>query len=137
MRAPGDGDIAIEYHPHSGKRTRIVTAEEFKEILNDQPDPTTLPDDEPWLPFSSRENFDFAELVHDAKLNRKHAERLINLINHCQKSPGSFTLRNYNDLRGSLEDASKLLTNVTIQHMSFAPDSELITNHSFSSNGMM
>lgn len=72
-------------------------------------------DESPWLPFSSRENFDFAEIVHDAKLNRKHAERLIDLINHCQKSPGSFTLRNYKDLGSSLENASKLLTNVTIQ----------------------
>lgn len=113
-QAPQDGEIAIEYHPHSGRRTRVVSAEEFKETLNNQPDPTILPDDEPWLPFSSREDFDFAELVHDAKLNQKQTERLINLINHCQKSPGSFTLRNYNDLRSSLEHASKLLTNVRI-----------------------
>ena len=113
-QAPQDGDIAIEYHPHSGRRTRVVSAEEFKETLNNQPDPTILPDDEPWLPFLSREDFDFVELVHDAKLNQKQTERLINLINHCQTPPGSFTLRNYNDLRSSLEHASKLLTNVRI-----------------------
>ena len=113
-QAPQDGDIAIEYHPHSRRRTRIVNAEEFKETLNNQPDPTMPPDDEPWLPFSSRENFDFAELVHDAKLNQKQTDRLIGLINRCQTSPGSFTLCNYNDLRSSLENASKLLTNVRI-----------------------
>ena len=113
-QAPQDGDIAIEYHPHSGRRTRVVSAEEFKETLNNQPDPTILPDDEPWLPFSSREDFDFVELVHDAKLNQKQTERLINLINHCQTPPGSFTLHNYNDLRSSLKHASKLLTNVRI-----------------------
>ena len=113
-QAPQDGDIAIEYHPHSGRRTRVVSAEEFKETLNNQPDPTILPDDEPWLPFSSREDFDFVELVHDAKLNQKQTKRLINLINHCQTSLGSFTLHNYNNLRSSLEHVSKLLTNVRI-----------------------
>lgn len=101
----------IEYHPHSERPTRIVSPEEFKKMFNDQPDPTAPPDDEPWHPFSTREDFDFAELVHDTKLNQKQIERFIDIINRCQKSPGSFTMRNHNDLKGSLEKASKLLTN--------------------------
>ena len=82
-------------------------------MFNNQPDPTAPPDDEPWRPFLTREDFDFAELVHDAKLNQKQIERFIDIINCCQESPGSFTMRNYNNLKDSLANVSKLLTNVT------------------------
>lgn len=112
-RVPEDGDIVIEYHPHSERPTRVISPEEFKGMFKGQPDPTAQPDDEPWRPFSTREDFDFAELAHDAKLNQKQVERLIEIFNRCQKSPGPFTIRKYSDLKNSLENASKLLTNVT------------------------
>ena len=35
-----DGDIVIEYHPHSEKSTRILSPNEFKESLYHCPDPT-------------------------------------------------------------------------------------------------
>lgn len=109
---PQDGDIVIEYHPHSGKARRILSPEEFKESLNRHPDPTGT-HDEPWRPFSSREDFEFAEFAQDAKLNRKQIDSLIKLIRHCQEGQGPFTMTGYNDLKRALEDASKLLTNVT------------------------
>jgi hypothetical protein len=62
-------DIKIEYHPSSKKPTRILSPEEFKASLSDLSDPKKPPFDEPWLPFCSREDFEFAEVVHDAKLN--------------------------------------------------------------------
>lgn len=107
------GDILIEYHPHSGKVTRILSPEEFKESLGDRSEPTDQPDDEPWRPFRSREDFEFADFVHDAALNRTQIEWLMKFVQHCQDTPGSFTLRNYNDLKSLLEDASKLLTPVS------------------------
>jgi len=82
-------------------------------MFNDQPNPTARPDDEPWRPFLTREDFDFAELAHDAKLNQKQIERLIELFNRCQQQPGPFTIRKYGDLKRSLENAGRLLTNVT------------------------
>ena len=102
----------IEYHPHSERPARILTPEEFKGVSDHNPDPTAPPDDEPWRPFSTREDFDFAELAHDTKLNQKQIERLIDIFNRCQKSPGPFTIRKHSDLKYSLEEASKLLTNV-------------------------
>ena len=111
---PNTGDIRIEYHPHSGKDTRFLSSEEFKTTMNSDPEPTEPPDDEPWRPFHSREEFEFAELVHDAALNRPQIERLMKLINCCQDTPGAFTFRNYGDLKDSLESASKLLTPVCI-----------------------
>ena len=117
-KTPNVGDIVIEYHPRSGRDTQILSPGEFKESLSDRSEPTELPDDEPWRPFRSREDYEFAELVHDAALNRTQTERLIKLLRRCQDSPGSFTLQNYNDLKNLLESASKLLTPVTISSSS-------------------
>ena len=113
MQTPNAGDIMIEYHPHSGRDARVLSSEEYKETLSDRSEPTEPPDIEPWRPFRSREDYEFAELVHDAALNRTHTERLIKLLQRCQDSPGSFTLRGYNDLKDSLESASKMLTPVS------------------------
>ena len=107
------GDIVIEYHPHSERDTRILSPEEFKASLSDDSEPAKPPDDEPWRPFHSREDFEFAELVRDAALNRTQIDRLIKLVQHYQDTPGSFAFRGYDDLKTSLENASKLLTPVT------------------------
>ena len=80
----------------------------------DDSDPTRPPDDKPWLPFHSREDFEFAELVHDVALNRPQIERLIRLFQRCQKGPGSLTFKKYNDLKDLLESASKMLTPITM-----------------------
>lgn len=114
MRAPKASDFVIEYHPHSKRATRIISTEEFKASLIDNSVPTSPPDDNPWRPFRSREDFEFAELVHDASLNRPQIERFIKLIQCCQDAPGAFTFRKYSDLKDSLESASRILTPVTI-----------------------
>ena len=109
-----DGDIVIEYHPHSKKSTRILSPNEFKESLYHRPDPTVAPvDNQPWQPFSTREDFDFSELVHDMKLNRNQIEQLIKLIQQCQDVLGSFTLRKYTNLQKVLNRSANLLTQVT------------------------
>ena len=82
--------------------------------LSDDLEPTEPQDNKSWLPFHSREDFEFAELMNDATLNKTQVKRLIKLIRCCQDVPGSFTIKNYNELKGSLENASKLLTPVTI-----------------------
>lgn len=112
-QTPGDGDIVIEYHPHGERVRRILSPEIFKETLNPRSTCANVgPMEEPWRPFSSREDFEFAELVHDAKLNRERTERMIRLIRRCQEEPGLFTLKNYNDLKAVSERAHKLLTGV-------------------------
>jgi len=86
--------------------------EEFKRGINDAAS-AELPDEEPWLPFRSREDFEFAEIVHDAAMNQSQIDNLIKFIHHCQENPGTFTLESCRDLKKSWEDASALLTNVS------------------------
>ncbi|KAF9783985.1 hypothetical protein BJ322DRAFT_1007764 [Thelephora terrestris] len=109
-QTPDNGDIKIEYHPHSGKGTHILSSDEYRESFRDHSEPTPPDDDRPWLPFSSQEDFEFTEFVHDAALNQKQINRLIKLIRTCQKEPNKFTFRNFKDMRASLDNASKLLT---------------------------
>jgi hypothetical protein len=113
-RTPQEGDIEIVYHPHSEKDTLILSPEEFKEGLNPRSEPAGPLDGEPWRPFSSRVDFDFAELVHNAKLNRKQIEGLIKIIQQCKDEPGLFTFNGYNDLKKVLDSTEKLLTKVSI-----------------------
>lgn len=110
---PKDGEILIEYHPRSEKATRILSPDEFKKSSNYYPDPVGPLNGEPWLPYASREDFNFAELVHDAKLSRPQIEKFIKLIHSCQAAPGSFTLSGFGDLKRASERAKKLLTQVT------------------------
>ena len=112
-QTPENGDIKIEYHPHSSKGTHILSSDEYRESFHDHSEPTPPEDDRPWLPFSSREDFEFTKFVHDVALNQKQINRLIKLIRTCQKEPNSFTFCNFKDMRASLDDASKLLTPVT------------------------
>ena len=39
-----------------------------------------LPEEKPWHPFRSQEDFTFAELVHAAALNRSQVDALVKLI---------------------------------------------------------
>jgi len=114
VRVPAAGDIVVEYHPHSKKGTRIFSSEEFKASLNDDSESAEPPDDEPWRPFRSREDYEFTELVHDAALNGIQIDKMIKLIQRCQDESGPFTFQNHKDLKTTLESASKLLTPVTM-----------------------
>jgi len=106
------GDIRITYHPHSKRDPAVIGPEEFKKGINDAAS-AELPDEEPWLPFRSREDFEFAEIVHDAAMNQSQIDNLIKLIHRCQENPGAFTLKSCRDLRNLWEDARALLTDVS------------------------
>jgi hypothetical protein len=110
-----DGDIHIDYHPNSGQASRVFSSKEYKADMDGRSQCATMPppEENPWLPFSSREDFEFAEVVHDAKLNKKQIKKLIDIIHRCKKNPEAFTLRDTDELQTSLDDTSKLLTTVT------------------------
>lgn len=104
--------IRVEYHPHSGRTPDILDPEEFKWLSSGDNQPTTPLDDTPWLPFRSREDFEFAELAHTAALNKGQIDRLVKFIKKCEMNPGSFTFEGFQDVESSWKDADKLLTPV-------------------------
>ena len=109
---PSGSYFRIEYHPNSGREPCILSPEEFKALSTGGGEPMALPEERPWRPFRSQEDFKFAELVHAAALNRSQIDALVKLVRQCEGNPGSFSFEGVQDVEKAWEDASKLLTPV-------------------------
>ena len=104
---PDPDDIKIQYHPSSGLSAQVFYFDDYK-----SGDPPTvgvshLGDNEPWKPFCSRLDFEFAEVALQAALNKEQTNTLIRLMHSAQQSHDSFTLSSYKELTGIWKEASK------------------------------
>jgi len=112
-QAPGGpeiGSIRTEYHPNSGRSTKIESLEDYFERTSK---PVSPPEDsEPWRPFRSRADFEFAKLALEAALTQGQVEQLIQLFGKCIQGEDSFNLKSHQDLRETWDAASLLLTPV-------------------------
>jgi hypothetical protein len=103
-------DIKVEYHPNSGIPTSVEHLHEYRQRrLGER---QQLPD-QPWKPFRTRGDFEFAEIALDAALNKAQTNALISLIHHCISVPTSFTLSNHAELCQLWEQTSNKLTVVS------------------------
>ena len=105
----------MEYHPHAGLATETFT---FEEYGHTPPPPIAPPEShEPWKPFQTRSDFDFAELALDAGLNNQQVDKLIKLFHHCinnrEKGGERFTLSGSADLQNRWKIAKEKLTPVS------------------------
>jgi len=104
-------DIKTEYHPFSNIPTKIEHFEDYK--VHTEIPSSTPHNDEPWRPFRSRIDFEFAEIVLAAAIKEDHANSLIRLIHHNANEKGLFTLKNYADIQDMWVKASAKLTAVS------------------------
>jgi hypothetical protein len=108
--SPSNDSIRTEFHPNSGRGVKIETFEDYREHTLK---PTSVPEiKEPWRPFQSRTDFEFAQLALDAALTKSHVDKLIQLVERCIKGQDSFNLTNHQDLYKTWDAASTLLTPV-------------------------
>ena len=106
------GDIRVEYHPNSSRRCKTFTFEGFEEASS-KARSTCPADPEPWAPFNTREDFEFAALVREAGMSKQLVEKLITLFQRCiDKGKESFTLSKYDDMRETMMLASEQLPKV-------------------------
>lgn len=107
---PEIGHVRTQYHPHSHRAPKIQT---FGEYMEDSP-PLVTPEEEPWKPFRSRLDFEVAEVVLEAALNRSQTDRLIKLIHRAAECNDydPFTLKNAGNLNEMWDHASVLRTKV-------------------------
>ncbi len=97
-------DIKVQYHPNSHCQDAYFR---FAEYTSSLPKAESLPvDPEPWKPFRSRLDFEFAELMHETNMNTHHKEVLIQLVQKCIADPKLFTLNNVKDLEKVWDAAS-------------------------------
>ena len=105
-------DIRTEYHPKSGCRTKTERFHEYKRSVAPE-NVSPPPNKEPWRPFISREDFEFAEVVLDAALNKDQVNTLIKLMHHCANGQSSFNIRSHSELCAIWKKASGMLTPVS------------------------
>ena len=95
-------DIKVEHHEASGLGVHVYPFEEFNPRASDiNPDPS----DKPWVPFTSRADFEFAELAHEAHLNKGQVTRLLTLIKKISSRQDTFTFHTTDDVDTAWEKA--------------------------------
>ena len=68
---------------------------------------------EPWVPFRTREDFEFAEIVLEAGMTRAQIGALIKLFRRCiKKGDNGFTISNHKDLADTFDIAANQLAKV-------------------------
>ena len=113
----GDGgpkadDIRIEYHPSSGREPETFA---FGDFVRGAPKKTFSMGPDPWIPFKTREDFEFAEVALEAGMTKAHVNRMINLFHKCQDEKDHITLSSYDEMHKILAVASERLPKVCLQ----------------------
>lgn len=98
-----------EYHPKSGRATSIETFSTFGRKQDQQP---PIVDEEPWQPFSCRADFEFAELAHNAALNKDHTDALLQLIWRIVDGQANITFKSHHDVSVAWDRAAGQMTPV-------------------------
>ncbi|KAI6094690.1 hypothetical protein EDD16DRAFT_1783795 [Pisolithus croceorrhizus] len=105
-------DIRVKYHPNAGIPPQEIPFAEFARghwPRAYKPDVST----DPWYPFRSRLDFEFAELALEAALNKEQVNRLLRLMKSIRSAGEVFTLNEYNDLQSTWRAASHHMTAFT------------------------
>lgn len=104
-------EFKTEYHPSSGREPLHQAFDEFRLDAHDTAEALPV-NEEPWHPFASRADFEFAEIALDAALNKSHIDGLLSLIAHIAGGQVKITLTNDADFRQALRSASTQVTMV-------------------------
>ncbi|KAI6036965.1 hypothetical protein BKA83DRAFT_4460212 [Pisolithus microcarpus] len=102
-------DILIEYHPSAGRLSEKIPFIKFAwghRPKAYKPDTST----DPWYPFRSRLDCEFAELVLKAALSKEQINHFLKLIKSARCGSNSFMLNEYSDLRSTWRAASHCTT---------------------------
>ncbi|KAG1841300.1 hypothetical protein DFJ58DRAFT_718174 [Suillus subalutaceus] len=96
-----------EYHPKSGRATTIET---FSTFGRKQDQWLPIIDEEPWQPFSCHADFEFAELAHNAALNKDHTDELLQLIWRIAEGHAKLTFKSHRDVSSAWDRAASQMT---------------------------
>ena len=88
---PSIDDIRIEYHPHSERPAEILPLKDYQERQRKIKTPK-LNTHQPWKPFQTRAEFEFAEVALKAGLSKNQADTLILLMKRCIRGEETFEI---------------------------------------------
>ncbi|KAI0027107.1 hypothetical protein K488DRAFT_74803 [Vararia minispora EC-137] len=89
--------IRIRYHPRSNRPDDIIDFKDYS--ARKGPTASFVPDKEPWKPaFQTREDFELAEIMLEASMNRTLGDRLLSVIQACISGNGKVTFSKFSDV---------------------------------------
>lgn len=95
-RSPILDDFKVESHPRAQKPTQYFTYENYTtsnpSVNPSVPQQHSNAQGKPWAPFVKRLDFEVAEFMKQAGLNRKQMNSLLSLITDIRQQPKEFTL---------------------------------------------
>ncbi|KAG1859232.1 hypothetical protein F4604DRAFT_1882756 [Suillus subluteus] len=101
-------EFRTEYHPSADREPLHQAFDEFG--INAHPEEQLPINEEPWRPFVSRRDFEFAEIALDAALNKSQINGLLALIGRISRGETQMTLKNDADLCKAWEHATEQVT---------------------------
>ncbi|KAI6162422.1 hypothetical protein EDD17DRAFT_1776488 [Pisolithus thermaeus] len=102
-------NIQIEYPPSAAIPSQKIPFTEFTQGHRPRaykPDLST----DPWYPFQSHLDFEFAELVLEAALNKEQVNHFLKLLKSVHSTTEVFTINEYNDIQNTWKAASHCMT---------------------------
>ncbi|KIK75303.1 hypothetical protein PAXRUDRAFT_29098 [Paxillus rubicundulus Ve08.2h10] len=84
-----------EYHPKSN-RSEVI--ESYSIFGHTEATPKAIIEDEPYHPFLSRANFEFAELTHAAALSKEQTAELLRLISHITSGQSKLNFKSHDNV---------------------------------------
>ncbi len=102
-------DIKMQYHPSTGRPPVISHFEDFQRHRNrpSHVNPNAF-EDEPWKPFQTREDFDFAEVCLEAGLTQRQVEVMLRMIQNAKAGCSEISFQCYKDVETAWESASHI-----------------------------
>lgn len=105
-------DIQVEYHPHSQLPPSV---HHFSEFSRSCPMEAYVPcNNSPWEPFSTRLDFEIAEIALEAAMTKEQTNRLLSLVHQSASGKDAFTLQNHDEVRSLWDLALQCYTRVSI-----------------------
>jgi hypothetical protein len=124
-------DVKIIYHDNAAKGADLFSFEDYCGIPEDTPVVNAPLDEQPWRPFRTLTDFEFAEIALDAHMNRRQIDAMIKLVIKIVNTPDSFTLSSEKDLSNVWEYARSTRTTGVSNTILGFQTSKLIPSCSF------
>lgn len=106
---PAQGTVRISYTNNLKRKPEYLHPDEYLSRHEKKArKPRTFAED-PWHPFKTRSDFDFAELVFNAHLSREQISSLLGVVQRCIEGADSLTFGNYSDVHASWSEARHLV----------------------------
>lgn len=110
---PALDDFRTTYHPRSNQQPK-QRVDAFGDYNSSKPAPPPFTEPDPWKPFRSKTEFEFADIVLQAALTRTQINQLLKVVHTLMAERPEFHLKTHSDLQDLWEVASERLTGVSM-----------------------